>query len=440
MSPQRSLAALFAFGTALIASAFVARCQTFEPTGDGLGAIAFAPDGTLALLLAESTSRDPNSRGDRRLIYERRSSRGVILAQEVVFDYGLTNGSINAVLFFGPDAQPRIFQLAPEGIHRFLRTASGWTIESTEVPPGSLQQMVATQSPDGTTHFAFQDISNPRKVAIVYARRDPNAAFTWERGSKNYSVFPHRPAFEAPDPDLTIHPRNLSIAADRRGRAHIVFTTDGLSRSVAGGTQVRTDLLYATNAAGRWETSTVFSPKPGFGDGGMGASIAAAPNGTIAIAASFLPRAKTGSPGRARLLYFRKIGAKRWSESTVADTSANYTGADGEKGTGLNPMLTFTERSQPVIVFNDHASAHFQRVGAFSFSGQLRLATRKSPKSGRWKIQTVLRKRGSARDSQIYEPVVAATGRTYAAAAVAYQFRGKRYQTVFKLKTGKLAR
>lgn len=42
-------------------------------------------------------------------------------------------------------------------------------------------------------------------------------------------------------------------------------------------------------------------------------------------------------------------------------------------------------------------------------------------------------------DSQLHESVVSASGRRFAAAALTFQFRGRNYQTKFKLKTGELA-
>jgi len=204
--------------------------------------------------------------------------------------------------------------------------------------------------------------------------------------------------------------RYRSICVDPAGNVHALLSPDPHIQEITGGTEVRTRLVYLTNTGGVWSTTTLLDPGSDYGDAGAGASIACTPDGTIAVAAVYLPRVNTGSfAGPAQLYYMWKDGSGDWVSSVIADRSDGYVAGDGERGTGLYPCLRFDSRSRPHIVFTDLAAQHFSGFGQEAYSGTVRYATRSSATSGDWTFKTVISKddygKGVA-DFSAYFPLV----------------------------------
>jgi len=232
------------------------------------------------------------------------------------------------------------------------------------------------------------------------------------------------------DLDFTVGlmPRNLSAAFDVTGRLHVVYSTNQISiKNLDGTTMQRSSLFYSrreTNGTWLQPPQEFNSPGSGFGDGGIGASIACAPDGTVAIATAYLPRVASGSTApytELRYMLLQQDGT--WSTSVVANRADDYISGDGQMGTGLEPLLTFDAQSRPFIVFTDHASAHIPFC--FSWSGQVRMAARSSSTSGAWALSKLVSRAGKApSDFVTGRPAVVVSGDRVFVSALSFAWVG----------------
>ena len=151
-------------------------------------------------------------------------------------------------------------------------------------------------------------------------------------------------------------PRFLSLAVDAQSNAHVTFTPRFFISGAFG--TVKSDLHYATNASGTWQSEIAVPSADGSADAGLGASVAVAPNGQVAIASYYVDRFVSGSPEKSWLAYSTRGATGTWTTSTAVRTPDGYVGPDGAKFTGFAPHLTFDSQSRPTIVFSDEASEH----------------------------------------------------------------------------------
>jgi hypothetical protein len=333
----------------------------------------------------------------------------------------VVSGEEEAVLFYDAENNPLVFVFSG-GLSLYRRNHGGtWSVQSSGgSAPFWSSRVAAAQDYNGHVHFAvyYSD-------SLYWERWD---GVSWQRDKildiPDGNVLFSNNMETVWDVDSTEDLRNVAIAADRDGKIHIVYGVRTLHQPISGGTRIRSELRYVTNRGGSWSApETLLSHGSGWGDAGTGASIAAAPDGTLAVAATFLPRAQTGSPGRASLEYLHQSPGGGWVRTMVSNTSDNYRDNDGERGTGMHPQLVFDEFSRPHIVFTDHASGHFSGFGAQSFSGQVRYATRNSPVDGPWSLQTLVGRGGTpAADFLSFAPAVSAARGQVAVSDVSYRW------------------
>jgi hypothetical protein len=207
-------------------------------------------------------------------------------------------------------------------------------------------------------------------------------------------------------------PRFLSMAIDGQNNAHVTYTPRFY---IAGAfSTVQSTLMYATNRGGSWHSETIIGPQDGTADAGLGASIAVAPNGQVAVASYYVDRYSTGSPQTSKLMYHVRNANGSWTHSDVVTTPDGYVAGDGPKFTGFSPQLYFDNLGRPTIVFSDEAGQHLPVTYANEVSGQIRTATLVN---GHWQLQTVFRQTNPL-VNQIFYPIAATNGSTTAFAGL----------------------
>lgn len=276
----------------------------------------------------------------------------------------------------------------------------------------------ACVGPDEAIHFAYYDNSDwdSNQVFLRYARLASNGALTSEAVASLENIIDASEMNDFDDlVDYGTHiARNLGITLGTDGTVHIIYS-GGRSQNeifqggVLIGTEIRSSLFHAKKPLGSsWVPQEILKPPTnGYGDyGGLGASIATAPDGRIGVAASIIPRARTGSPGVASLVFTSNLsGTPSWE--TVDSQSAGYRMGDGERGTGLFPKLVFDQQGRGHIAYTDHASEHFAGRGAKSFSGQIRYARQNAARTV-WDRFTALSSGGVIpMNSQVFHPSLA---------------------------------
>jgi len=382
------------------------------PEGRGIGVLQYAPDGRLGVLLRSKTggvSLYAYEGEEISILYRERQpghawrSPSLIIPDPDAFGRWFLPGVFDHwVLTYNQASEPVIFAFSSIASHNLVtRDSEGeWQYSSAHTPVGvsatSIAGMDVETDSEGTPHFIFKghDTSGVSPRSLVYA--------TYNNGSLSHDVILDDIGETLPTWGTVRHdywdamhvqrdPRNVSLAVAPNGAIHVVYGVQTHFQPISGGTEIRSELRYVTNESGSWSTPlTILTPGSGWGDAGMGASIAAAPDGTVAVAANFQPRARTGSPGVSRLVYLRRTPGGVWSSATLSDRSDNYIEDDGERGTGYHPMIKISDRGRVHVVFTDHASDHAPGHGALSYSGQVRYATRPSATHGSWTINTLV--------------------------------------------------
>jgi len=404
---------------------------TLTPAGHGHRSLAYAASGQLGELVREVVTG--TAYDGTRLLYRGRLPGAAPGAWEEVLreDVTYSNTLTEAALTFNTGGQPEVLYLTRDGRFRQATrsTGGGWSTAREWLLPtayGSLSMESITYAfePDGTPHLLLLLTDFPNIPLLVHARlATPATASQWTTLGGPFTRPTSLGAFDYPGFDHVNYvrkPRHLSLARDGSGGLHAIYSVNQTSVAISGGTEVRSSLFYLNRpAGGAWSAPlTLLSPGTGFGDGGLGASLAIAPDGTVAVAAAYLPRANTGSPGVCSLNYLVRQSNGTWTSSVVSNAADNYQAGDGARGTGLEPQLVFNDQSSPAIGFTDHASEHFPGSGASSFSGQVRLATRSAATTGAWTLSKPIG-RGSLipMDFLTFRPAVASRyGQTAAAA------------------------
>ncbi len=424
-------------------SAIATASVSLLPAGRGRHALAYADDGRLGELALEITRNIATGSRAQKLLFRERVPGGLPGAWETLASAGPHHADRykEAALTYTASGQPAVIYLDTGS--RFRRAVrqpgGGWASEGEWTVPqipewfGSfpdsrdLKGVAWAFETNGTPHVLLRLTEfgqPPSDPLFVHARLVVAPAPTeWTLAVGPFTTSTGMGGFDYPgfeNYELVTHPRNFALALDAAGGAHAVFSVNQTSVVVSGGTEVRSSLSYVMKpAGGAWSApQTILSPGSSWGDGGIGASISIAPNGTVAVATTWLPRVRTGSPGVCELRYLVKQPNGSWTSSTVAAAADGYFDNDGQRGTGLSPLLIFDEHSHPRLTFADHASGHGYAWGAVSFSGQVRLATRTSATGGAWTLSKLIN-RGSAipLDFQTFEPAIASRfGQTAVAA------------------------
>src|SRR6185312_3785870 len=197
-------------------------------------------------------------------------------------------------------------------------------------------------------------------------------------------------------------PRFISMAIDANNNAYVTYTPEFY---IAGAfSTVYSQLNFATNRGGSWQTSTIYAPQDGTADAGLGASIAINPtNGQVSVASYYVDRYNTGSPQTSKLMYHTLNANGTWTNSDVVTAPDDYSAADGPHFTGFTPQLFFSASGQANIVFSDEASQHLPVTFANEYAGQIRMATFNG---GKWSMQTVYRQNDPIHN-QLFYPIAA---------------------------------
>src|SRR5262245_47527091 len=276
-------------------------------------------------------------------------------------------------------------------IRHYARTPVGWRMVETIAPPWRStwgpNNLVAAAGPGNSLHLTFTETTVAATAVGHFGTGNlwyaTNKTGRWTFGKiaatadLNYDVWIM---------GMRYAPRFLSLAVDKQGNAHVTYTPQFYISGAFG--TVQSDLKYASNASGAWQSETVVAASDGSADAGLGASVAIAPNGTIAIASYFVDRYESGSPQSAVLLYSTRNADGTWTTVNAAITPDGYVGTDGAKFTGFAPQLSFDAQSRPTIVFSDEAGQHLPVSFSNEFAGQIRSATLVN---GSWVMNTLFR-------------------------------------------------
>lgn len=385
----------------------------WTPAGHGQQSLAYARDGRLGEIIRE----EDTSRFSSRIVFREWSAAGVAGTLEEVTPY------VNNFAFLYYDEEDRATVLVPVNgrVEKFVRGSSAWVhAGSWDGPSGGGIYSLFVDA-NFTPHLI--SVGRSSGVKVEYAKLvQPFSSVQWETiGS--YSTETILDGFDfGPDASYGLSPRHTDITIDNSGTVHVVFSANQTIVRIQGGTEQRSSLYYASKpAGGSWTApAVILSPGSGYGDAGIGASIAAAPNGTLAVAAAWLPRAPTGSPGVCELKYLVSQGNGSWANYTLINWADDYQENDGPRGTGLEPSLVFDAQSLAHIVFTDHASEHGDD-GAWSYSGQVRYA--KQNASGNWDFSKLAGRGGTtAMDFLTFRPSITTRWGQTAISATTWRF------------------
>jgi hypothetical protein len=327
--------------------------------GAGIGSMTFASDCTLGQLVAQvpyySDLYGGSVESVDNLYLRKRTFNGSWEPVEPIIQYGWYQGETeDAALFHvtrGAISSWEAYVLSCGNydewyIDRYLRQGNGsWTnthheyIDTHVADWYSPALFASAQRADNTLHFAILDDS-----MNLYHITFDGVTFSQEI----VTGFSDRTIMWGFDSPHQFRPRNLSLAVDSANTPHIAYSVDQVRQPVSGGTLQTSKLYYATKKAGSWNTSILIDHGVNTDEAGLGVSIAVAPNGTVVVASTYLPRAGTGSPGVAQLRYLVKNGSS-WSSEVISQASDNYFSGDGQRDTGLFPYLVFDGASRPIL-------------------------------------------------------------------------------------------
>ncbi len=304
-------------------------------------------------------------------------------------------------------------------IRHYARGASGWRMVETITPTWRTtwgpNNLVAEAGPNNSIHLLFTETQTAATAVGQFGTGRLNYATnksgTWtfakiaNTSDLNYDVWIM---------GMRYAPRFLSLAVDAQNNAHVTYTPQFFISGAFG--TVRSELKYATNAGGAWQSETAIPSIDGSADAGLGASVAVAPNGTIAIASYYVDRYVSGSPENSWLMYSTRGTGGVWTTIAAVSSPDGYLGADGAHFTGVSPQLSFDAQNRPTIVFSDEGSEHLPISYANETSGQIRSTTLTN---GSWVTTTVFRQTNPL-TFQLFYPVAATfNGQTTYAGLVA---------------------
>lgn len=347
-----------------------------EATFHALGA---TPQGRPALIAFSGPEEGPCT-----LLYWERAANGQ-WRSEVVTD---TLQPLRASLFFDPEGNPVV--LVGDEVHS--RFDGAWYFLQYYADDLWRTEAIAAQLNGGFQRLSVPAWTTPEP--LWFGAFDPFAGTDY--AEETLSIY----AAGLAAFDSSAQPRFLAAVCDALGNLHAVFVPEFVSQAVSGGAVVRSELWYLTNRRGVWETRRLHSPPTGgYGDSGLGASIALRPDGRPAVAHTFVTRAATGSANAARLLLHELQPNDTWTTTTVATTPDGYRAGDGNIGTGYAPHLLYDAQGRPHIAFTDFAAQHFDGFGQDEFGGNLRHAWRDG---NSWRFTTVLRQTDPIRNQFLW--------------------------------------
>lgn len=376
----------------------------------------YSPTGELAQLVWEGQNLVYRGRANSQWFDEPVATATTFTQPQYDTRDQVEKASRSAQLVFTADGVAHVFYLDPAWVYQsnayqtvirhYDRTASGWRLlESISAPWLSTwgpNTLVAEAGANNSIHLMFAETYQPatgvgsQGTGILWYATNKTGAWTFDKIA------------DTADLKLDVWftggrwaPRFLSMAIDGANNAHVTYTPQFYIEGAFS--KVYSELRYATNASGSWQSQVVASPPDGTGDAGLGASIAIGPDGKPAIASYFVDRYATGSPLKSELQYHTPDGNGGWTTQTVVNTPDGYVAGDGPNFTGFAPQLYFDKSGRANIVFSDEAGQHNPVTFANQVAGQLRLATRSG---GKWTAQTIYRQTDPL-TNQLFYPVAA---------------------------------
>ncbi len=361
-------------------------------------AIEFLPDGDLARLVWQ----------DQELLWQR-EDRGGWQSESLTSDADTTSEPTQ--LLIASDGTAHVFKVQNQiHIDHFVRDPSGWRLHETLSPPGltmtnEIIQLVAEPGPHQGVHLLYSIRDDYTSSAFL-------AYATW-----SVDQWQHREVSSLGMPDYfhagaRYTPRYLALAIDAGNHAHVTYTPEFAIHRTDPGPTVHSELWYASNRSGDWQSRRIHAPADGTGDSGLGSSIVVDASGTISIAHFMVDRHVTGSPVTSQLVLHTLTSSGSLSTEVVADAPAGYVAGDGPQFTGFAPDLQLGPDGKLWILFSDHASWH--DPFANEVAGQVRIAVR-DPNG--WYLQTLLAQSDPQRE-QIRFPTLAISASRQAFAAL----------------------
>jgi hypothetical protein len=303
-------------------------------------------------------------------------------------------------------------------IQNYKRTSNGWVHVETITPKWQSEwgpnNLVAVAGANNSIHLIFTETN----VAATAAGQFGEGTLWYATNKTGRWTFAKIANTADMDFDVWFAggrwaPRFLSLAVDAQNNAHVTYCPEFYISGAFG--TVHSNLMYASNSSGSWQSQLVQGAIDGTADAGLGASVAVAPNGTVAIASYYVDRYPTGSPLSSWLMY-HILTPGGWVTTTVVSTPDGYVAGDGPNFTGFAPQLTFNSQSDPTIVFSDEAGQHLPVSYANEVAGQIRTATWSGTQ---WNVSTVFHQTNPL-VNQLFYPVSATfDGQTMYAGVVA---------------------
>lgn len=391
--------------------------------------LQYSPTGELAELVWEGQTLVYRTRANDAWHEEAIATAGALTQGQYDTRDQVQAASSSAQLVFTGDGTPHVLFLdsvwvgssnAYQTVIRdYARVGSQWQLaESISAPwlsTWGASNLVAEPGTGNTIHLLFSETYSAatgvgnQGTGILWYATNKSGSWTFDKVA------------DTADPKVDVWftggrwaPRFLSLAVDSQDNAYVTYTPQFY---IAGAfSTVYSQLMFATNRGGSWQSSVVYAPADGTGDAGLGASIAVGPNGQVAIASYFVDRYTTGSPQSSKLMYHTLNADGTWTHADVVTSPDGYVAGDGAKFTGFSPQLFFDASGRANIVFSDEAGQHNPVSYANQVSGQIRLATLTN---GQWSVQTIYRQTDPL-VNQLFYPVAATyNGQTTFAGLVA---------------------
>lgn len=232
------------------------------------------------------------------------------------------------VLYDSADALHVFMEYAGRVSH-YQRSGEGWTPEAI---PGKLgYNGNVTVAPDDTFHLSWSSWNGPLQYAS-------NASGSWQ----TETVVPFNGT------ELML----LGLAADSAGAIHVLYMRGQ-------------DVRYATNTSGSWQTEQVYRESDWPSDGSCttvpyytDVRFAVLADGTPFIIARHVQRVTTCSFVSSVLHCLTRQTAGSWAQQTIAVSSDNFYGPDGNSYTGFFPQVDVDDAGHVHILFSDAYFRH----------------------------------------------------------------------------------
>jgi hypothetical protein len=352
------------------------------PAPEGFDTIQYAANGKLGFIVWRNQD----------LIIRERNTSGAWAEQMVTSGGGMFKLNAlredykfqpSAILLYDSASQAHVFKVNGTAIAHFIRNGSGnWVQQDNIANPlasAALTVLVGAIGPNNVFHFAV--LSSGDSQNLTYgSNRNGKWSWTVIANIRQTPFFYWAPPFA---------PRWLSLAVDSKNNAHLTYR-EGLdiTKDAAGHPRAYSELRYASNISGQWQSTVVMKPADTSGEADNGASIAIAPDGKPRIVSWYDERADTGSAQWSRMHFHQQDANGNWNNSVVISRPDGYIAGDGEKGPGFSPYLRFDSRGRAHILFLDHAGEHFSNIGQQEYAGNLRHAWWDG---AQWQFETIYR-------------------------------------------------